>query len=110
VAGDFRYLLPWLPLIEGFVGQAVQLPIRDMTVTSFWRNPTHNRNVGGAAESQHIFALAFDVTGTRFQRDQVLKAARARGLVAVENPRKQIVHVQQFQAGALGRAGVTFPT
>jgi len=107
VARDFRYLLPLLPAIEGFVSSAVRLPLGGTTVTSWWRNPEHNRRVGGSPQSQHIFALAIDVAGSAYQRRQIVRTATSLGLVAVDEGSH--VHVQAFPAGSLARAGVRFP-
>jgi len=105
---DPSYLNAWVPTIFDFVSRARVLPHRGMTVTSWWRSPRANRVAGGARESQHIFALALDLAGTRDQRREIMSAARRVGLVAVDEGSH--VHVQAFPAGALGRAGVRFPT
>lgn len=102
-----EYLFPWLGHIWEFAGRANRLPLGGTTVTSWWRSPQHNRAVGGHPESQHIFALAIDVAGTRDQRRDIVTAARRVGLTAVDEGSH--VHVQAFPAGALRRAGVRFP-
>lgn len=62
--------------------------------TSWWRSWEHNREVGGAPESQHLVALAGDVLTSRPQ--ELAAAARSWGLVPVLSPGH--VHVQLFPA------------
>lgn len=107
-ADDFGYLLPWVPHIQEFVWRANSLPLQGLTVTSWWRGPGHNRNVGGSAESQHLFALAVDIAGDIQRLRRVAQGAAAMGLFAVLEPGH--LHIQRHPAGALRRAGVTFPT
>lgn len=71
-------------------------------VTSWWRSPQANADVGGHAESQHLVGLAFDVASPS---PALLAAALGRaGFTTVEAPGH--VHAQAFLAGTLGRAGV----
>lgn len=69
-------------------------------VTSWWRSPTRNAQVGGDPWSQHLVALAIDavpVSG-RTIRDLALSLRRS-GLVVVEYDRH--VHAQLHPAGFL---------
>ncbi len=75
--------------------------------TSWFRTFDENISEGGDPESQHLFALALDLDVPRGSVSRVLQAARAVGLVAVDE--RTHVHLQLFPAGALSRAGVLFP-
>lgn len=68
-----------------------------VTVTSWHRTVSHNREVGGVESSQHLLATAWDVSGP----DQGVYAARARaaGLVVIDEG--DHVHVQLFRAGTV---------
>lgn len=105
---DPSYLLPWIPHIQDFVRRANSLPLEGLTVTSWWRGPGHNRSVGGSTESQHLFALGVDIAGDRRRLQAVAERAPLFDLVAVLEPGH--LHIQRYPAGALRRAGVTFPT
>ena len=103
---------PWLPFIVAFYWRAVTVLFRfgsQVGVSSWFRTPDANRDAGGDRESQHLFALAWDVVTPVHLLDAVAQVARGAGLIAVPNPREGIVHLQLFPAGALARAGVTFP-
>lgn len=45
---------------------------RPIQLTSAYRCPRHNRNVGGAAESYHLDGRAFDIRFPKEQRDPVV--------------------------------------
>jgi len=100
----------WLPLIRVFFDRAVALSRRlpVWQVTSWFRTAERNRIEGGSAESQHLLALAmdFDIPASQMQPD--IQLAFSSGLIGVSSGRT-ILHVQLFPAGALARAGVTFP-
>lgn len=68
-------------------------------VTSWWRSPAHNREVGGEPFSQHLVGLAFDVVGPGSVR--VAQRWREAGGVAVQTPTH--VHLQVWPAGTLER-------
>lgn len=72
------------------------------TVTSWWRSPEKNADVGGHAESQHLVGLAFDVSS--LSPPDIARLLRSVGFTTIEAARH--VHAQAFQAGVLGRAGV----
>jgi len=67
-------------------------------VSSWWRSPQINREVGGAPESQHLLGLAVDVVVGR-PGDAVVNLQNA-GLVAVDEGTH--VHLQRFTAGVVG--------
>jgi len=66
-------------------------------ITSWWRSPTENRDVGGLPFSQHLIGLGLDFT-TPDPRN-VIRRIEAVGLVAVDEG--DHVHVQLLQAGVL---------
>lgn len=81
------------------------------SVTSYWRTIDHNREVGGAAASQHLYGLAADVVGV--PKRAFVVAMRAVGLVAIDEG--DHIHVQRFLRGTLDQgvepvtAGPTAP-
>ncbi len=99
----------WFPFILNFYwkGASVFWAVPGLQVTSWFRTPERNRFEGGSTESQHLFALAWDVVAPPGQEPQVIRAALAAGLIAVRE--KRHVHLQMFPKGVLARAGVTFP-
>ncbi len=103
---DPSYLIVWIPWIQQFVARVNSMRLFGVTVTSWWRGPQHNRQVGGSRESQHLFALAIDVSGSREKLTALEQQAWGVGLVPVMEPGH--LHIQAFPAGALRRAGVTF--
>jgi len=100
----------WFPFILNFYWRAVRLffTYPGLALTSWFRTPEVNRDVGGDPESQHLFGLAWDIDAPRVLIGQVVATARQLGLVAVDE--RTHVHVQMFPAGALARVGVQFPT
>lgn len=91
-----------LPQLRSFVLRLVNVaPPPGTRLTSWWRDPATNLAAGGAAESQHLFALGLDAVAD----DQVLLARRLRrvGLVAIEE--RTHVHAQALPAGSLRRMG-----
>ena len=98
----------WLPVIVAYVRRLIPALSRDLSLTSWYRDPIHNHSVGGDPHSQHLVALATDWAGPPDALDQLVELARLQGLHPVA--RRGYVHVQAFPAGALGRIGVEFPT
>lgn len=100
----------WLPVIRAFYVRVLDLSRRMPVwqVTSWFRTPERNRIEGGSDQSQHLFALAmdFDIPSSQMQSD--IQLAFRSGLIGVSSGRTTL-HVQLFPAGALARAGVTFP-
>ncbi|MEE8549619.1 MAG: D-Ala-D-Ala carboxypeptidase family metallohydrolase [Alphaproteobacteria bacterium] len=102
----------WFPFIVDFYWRARAAALSptvrgSVTVISWFRTAEKNRIEGGSAESQHLFALAWDLTVEHGQAPKLAEAAHQVGLVAV--PKRGAVHIQMFPAGVLARAGVTFP-
>ncbi len=75
------------------------------SITSYYRDPQTNAQVGGQRESQHLVGLAIDLAVA--DRRGLADALRAAGLIAVVE--RSHVHVQLFPAGVLASAGVHFP-
>jgi len=101
----------WFPFILNFYWKAAGVFFRfpgKVGVSSWFRTPAKNRTEGGSPESQHLFALAMDLTGPPQLLPNIVQVARANHLVAVQE--RGHVHIQAFPAGALARAGVRFPT
>jgi len=99
----------WFPFILNFYWRAVRLFFQfpGLQLTSWFRTPETNRDVGGDPESQHLFGLAWDVTAPPQLLGAIARAGRGLGITAVEE--RDHVHLQAFPAGALARAGITFP-
>jgi len=102
----------WFPFIVDFYWRARSAALSPtvrgfVTVTSWFRTAEKNRIEGGSPESQHLFALAWDVTVPPQSLQNLVDQFRMQGLVAVRE--RHHVHVQAFPAGVLARAGVTFP-
>ncbi len=100
----------WFPFISDFYWRAVAgaQGFSGLRVTSWFRTPEKNRIEGGGVESQHLFALAWDLVVPINALDHLAQHMRAQGLVAIREGLH--VHVQAFPAGALARAGVAFPS
>ena len=99
----------WRPFLDIFVHRANVLLqwVPGLTFTSWWRSPAGNRDEGGDRESQHLFALAADFTGSQDRLRLAIWLGRSVGLIMV--PSAGHVHSQLFPKGALARAGVVFP-
>jgi len=100
----------WFPVIFAFYIRVVEIfrVVPGLEVTSWWRSPASNLDAGGDPQSQHLFGLGMDFAGSQNALREVIELARGLGLVAVDFG--GYVHVQLFQAGALARVGVVFPT
>lgn len=88
----------WRPYVDWFVQTIYPLGRGlDVSVTSWQRTRSHNAEVGGADQSQHLLATAWDVAGA----GQNTFAARARdaGLVVVDEGTH--VHVQLYPRGVI---------
>jgi len=96
---------PWLGVIIGFLRNLSQSLVQGQQITSWYRSPQFNRQIGGEPDSQHLFALAMDIAGPQLVFSMF--QARRMGLVAVME--RDHLHVQAFPRGALRRAGVRFP-
>lgn len=67
-------------------------------ITSWWRTPWHNADVGGRSGSTHILGWAVDlVPGAGESMDDIADAARAAGFPVVVNEGNH-VHVSWLQS------------
>jgi len=71
-------------------------------LTSLYRDPQKNREVGGSPDSQHLVGLAADLDTDRPQ--EVARVLRAFGFTVV--PYASHVHVQALPPGTLRELGV----
>lgn len=69
--------------------------------TSWYRSPTENHRLGGARDSQHLWAAAVDAVG---DLRAIEESARAAGLRPVRFSRH--VHIQAWPAGLGRRIGL----
>lgn len=67
-----------------------------VTPVNFYRSRAHNTRVGGAANSQHLIATAFDVVLPKAQRARAVQALKAQGLIAVDEG--DHIHIQAWPA------------
>lgn len=74
---------------------------RPLIITSAYRSPQHNRNVGGAARSKHMEGIAFDVRQDNHEPAQFIHAAKAVGFTAIGTyPRSGFIHIDTRAGGA----------
>jgi len=64
-------------------------------VTSWWRSPERNREVGGSDVSQHLLGVAFDVLP---RTSRVYQGLRSAGFQVIDEG--DHLHVQPWPAGA----------
>lgn len=53
---------------------ALLLRLNGMTITSWWRSPWHNKDVGGVANSLHLIGWAFDIIPVTGENRRKLEA------------------------------------
>lgn len=70
--GRFLILFVLIILLVGLAGRAL-LAYYGLTVTSWWRNPLRNDEVGGKALSMHLIGWAYDVVPVNQYIQDVLK-------------------------------------
>jgi len=69
-------------------------------LTSWWRNPVRNFDVGGDRLSQHLLGLAADLRTSDLE-DRAQLAARLRRNALTVSDEGDHLHVQLFRAGAI---------
>lgn len=88
-------------LIPEFVRRVVAgVPVGTF-LTSWWRSPAGNFQVGGSSESQHLWAAAADLGG---DIPEIARGLRRQGLIVVEE--SDHVHAQAWPAGTARRIGL----
>lgn len=87
--------------MQRFIGRVNELRAAAGTpaMHSWFRTLYVNRINGGAPDSQHLLGFAVDLA--RKNVPAQLAAARRLGLIAVDEPAKNHVHVQAYPAGTL---------
>jgi len=88
-------------LLPEFVRRVIAGAPEGTFLTSWWRSPAENARVGGAAQSQHLWAAAADLGGD-FR--EIARGMRRQGLIAIEEA--DHVHVQAWPAGTAHRLGL----
>lgn len=80
---------------------------KPMIVQSAYRSPEHNRKVGGAKHSQHLYARAFDISMANHDPAAFEVAARAVGFTGFGYyPRQNFMHID---TGPSRTWGTPFP-
>lgn len=93
----FSVVLRVLPELVRFL-IALRIPAgRSLRVSSWWRSPTHNQEVGGHPRSQHLLGLAIDVTGDIDELAAFARNASLKGLVPIMEGTH--LHIQARPAG-----------
>lgn len=81
---------------------------RPMLITSGYRSPSHNKEVGGAERSQHLLGRAFDVVMTNHDPEAFVAAAERVGFNGIGlYPDRNFIHVDSRLKKA--RWGSAFP-
>lgn len=85
------------PLLWEFVRRVNRIDeFEPLTFFSWFRDPLQNALEGGGRYSQHLAALAVDVFPRQGTNETVVDAARAVGLVPIDE--RNHVHIQAFPA------------
>jgi hypothetical protein len=96
--------------------QALRIRLgKPLILTSAYRSPEHNRNVGGATRSKHMEGIAFDVRMDNHDPHEFEVAARAEGFTGFGYyPRSGFMHIDTAEPRSWGtpwpRTATTWPT
>jgi len=83
------------------VNQAWRSADGRIQVTSWWRSPSHNREVGGSDDSQHLVGAAFDVIPVN---QRVYQALRQAGFTVINEG--DHLHAQPWPGGVARSSGL----
>ncbi len=76
---------------------------KPMIVQSAYRSPEHNKRVGGAKRSQHLFARAFDISMSNHDPEAFEQEARAVGFTGFGYyPKQNFMHIDIGPARSWG--------
>jgi zinc D-Ala-D-Ala carboxypeptidase len=56
---------------------------KPLIINSAYRSPSHNKEVGGSPNSQHLFGIAFDISLQEHNREDLTRAAEDVGFMGV---------------------------
>ena len=98
----------WLGAADSALREIASDAGGDTIITSWYRSPSQNRDVGGQADSQHLVGLALDVVPGKGNFKLAISEASSRFMEAgfVTVPAERHLHIQTFPAGILRRVGV----
>lgn len=74
-----------------------------LRITSGYRDPEHNKKVGGAPRSYHLFGQAYDVAGDATAMQKFYQWAKGSGLFVEAIDEKDHIHVA-WKAGSSAAA------
>lgn len=85
-------------MLDSRAAEALQ-KVRDkcgaLTVTSGYRCSAHNKAVGGATDSAHMYGRAVDIAAPASQQERIKQIALAAGFDKVLcNPEREYIHMQ----------------
>jgi hypothetical protein len=102
------FWIRWLGAADSALREIAADAGGDTIITSWFRSPGHNQEVGGNPDSQHLVGLALDIIPGKPSLGFAINEAAARfteaGFVTVPAPTH--LHIQTFPAGLLRRVGV----
>lgn len=92
----------WTPYVRDFAQRVYQLSYSfPFQVTSFIRSRSHNYEVGGVSDSQHLLGTAADLVPTSGSLADLADWARGSGLFGFVLLEGDHVHVQLYPGGVI---------
>lgn len=85
--------------VQALISASAEQSLEGTTWTSWWRSPAYNLRVGGRPGSQHLKALAFDVSGPGAEAIAT-RWTQLGGVAIDETATKGHWHLQRFRAGS----------